>query len=373
MPFKGDMRLGGPHDNEGTLNGTSSEFDSVPLVGTVLSGPTDTSRYENDYNGTPFYMPYSTTVYADGLGGQYSIETWGLQYYPAGWVTGTTNIDLYASWNYTTQDNTWNTNGTVQYGIENNNNVEDGTGINYLSSTGISYSVSAGQTVASSHQGSPADRYRVVMNAYANGTDFQDYTIYPWYGTNLGGATFGNNYITTPCSTISAGSWGIPDEFADGYGGSYNDGSAYSNYDTYPSGSFLQECNGQYLYASGGGYTTGFAPLGTAVSTSFSNSLHWQSPNFAVDGVEGDFTYSAGGCSGTADGNGGMNNQSCGGWNANTNDAIANGTYYYSQGDGTFEEDGTTEKMQNHTFIWSYTYAGMGVYNSNISDTYVIN
>ena len=372
MPFKGDMRLGGRHSNVASLNGTASDIVSVPAYGTVLSGPTDTSRYENDYNGTPFYMPYSTTVYADGLGGQTSVETWGLQYYPAGWVTGTTSVDKYANWDYSTQDNAYNTQGSVLYGTEQNNNVEDGTGINYLSPTGINYLVSAGQTVAIDTANTP-DRWRVVINSLSNGTDFEDYTVYPVFGTNLGGGSSGSNNVITPCSTISAGSWGNPDNFADGYGGSYNDGSAYSNYDTYPSGSFLQECNGQYLYSDGGGgYTTGFAPLGWPVSTSSSASLHWQSPNFAVDGVEGDFTYTAGGCSGTADGSGGMNNQICGGWGASLGDPIVNGTYYYSQGDGTFQEDGTTEVMQNHTVIWSYTYDGGFGYNSNISDTYVL-
>jgi hypothetical protein len=78
MPFKGDRRLGGPHRNEATLNGTSSDFDSVLAAGTVISGPTDTSRNALDAVGNLFYMPYSTTVYADGLGGQNSIETWGL-------------------------------------------------------------------------------------------------------------------------------------------------------------------------------------------------------------------------------------------------------------------------------------------------------
>jgi hypothetical protein len=92
MPFKGDMRLGGRHSNVATLNGTASEF-GVLAAGTVIS-VTDTSRYEYDGLGTAFYMPYSTTMYADGLGGQTSVETWGLQYYPAGWYIGSYSYDL---------------------------------------------------------------------------------------------------------------------------------------------------------------------------------------------------------------------------------------------------------------------------------------
>jgi hypothetical protein len=317
-------------------------------------------------------MPYSTTVYADGLGGQNSVETWGLQYYPAGWVTGTTNIDLYHNWQYTTQDTLYSTAGTVLYGTEQNNNVEDGTGINYLSPTGITYLVTANQTLASSTEGTGADRWRVVVSASLNSTDFQDFTMYPEYGTNLGGADFGGNYIQTPCSTFTAGGWGNPDEFADGYGGSYNDGSGYSNYDTYPYGSFLEECNGEYLYSNGGGnYYTGFAPLGWPLSTSYSSSLHWQSPNFAVDSVEGDFTYASGVCTGTANGEGGINNESCTGTNAASGDAITNGTYYYSIGTGDYEEDGTTEIMENHQVDWSYTYDGNVGYNVTTTDTIV--
>lgn len=123
MPFKGDMRLGGRHSNVASLNGTASDFVSVPAYGTVLFGPTDTSRIEYDFLSTPFYMPYSTTVYADGLGGQTSVETWGLQYLPAGWVTG----------------NSFSTNnvyvnelgGSYNAGQNTHRQIEDGTGINY--------------------------------------------------------------------------------------------------------------------------------------------------------------------------------------------------------------------------------------------------
>ena len=122
MPFKGDMRLGGPHDNEANLNGTSSDFDGVLEAGTVISGPTDTSRYETDFIGQSFLMPYSTTVYADGVGGQNAVETWGLQYLPAGWVTATsvTEHTIYIQ----------EIDQTFVVGYDNYHNIEDGTGIN---------------------------------------------------------------------------------------------------------------------------------------------------------------------------------------------------------------------------------------------------
>jgi len=123
MPFKGDMRLGGRHSNVASLNGTASDIVSVPAYGTVLSGPTDTSRYESDYIQNSFYMPYSTTVYADGLGGQNSVETWGLQYLPAGWITGNSYTDniVYV----------YPLSNSYSAGQDTHRQIEDGTGINY--------------------------------------------------------------------------------------------------------------------------------------------------------------------------------------------------------------------------------------------------
>lgn len=129
MPFKGDMRLGGPHDNEANLNGTSSDFDGVLAAGTVVDGPIDTSRTEYDYVGNGFIMPYSTMVYADGLGGTYSVETWGLQYLPAGWVTDEYVVDHTI---YITEIDQ-----NVTAGYDTFRNIEDGTGINTASLYGV--------------------------------------------------------------------------------------------------------------------------------------------------------------------------------------------------------------------------------------------
>ena len=129
MPFKGDMRLGGPHDNERTLNGTSSDFDGVPAYGTFLSGPTDTSRNEADFVGTEFFMPYSTTVYANGLGGAYAVEVWGLQYFPAGWITNRVEVTSYTF----EIDYPIDQLAVITYAIDRIDYIEDGTGINYES------------------------------------------------------------------------------------------------------------------------------------------------------------------------------------------------------------------------------------------------
>jgi hypothetical protein len=74
MPFKGDMRLGGPHDNEAKLNGTS-DGPSVPVAGTVLgweerpiiiSVAVDEWLNEDIEIGTGVF-----NLVADGLGGTY--------------------------------------------------------------------------------------------------------------------------------------------------------------------------------------------------------------------------------------------------------------------------------------------------------------
>ena len=205
MPFKGDMRLGGRHSNVASLNGTASDFVSVPAYGTVLSGPTDTSRNENDFLGTPFYMPYSTTVYADGLGGQTSVETWGLQYYPAGWVTATSQNLLFLSWGpYTLAgDNSVTLNGTWNYAVENINHIEDGTGINYTAVVNTVIDEANGFIISSSDMGTGADRWRVVFDGQASAT-IVDFSTYPAYGTVVG--AYSNDLLyNAPCQNFVIG------------------------------------------------------------------------------------------------------------------------------------------------------------------------
>lgn len=82
MPFKGDMRLGGPQDNESTMNGFSVGPD-FPAEGTILSVLSNTefpignggaSVDISEDEGSPDYRPSqkgSFNVVADGLGGEY--------------------------------------------------------------------------------------------------------------------------------------------------------------------------------------------------------------------------------------------------------------------------------------------------------------
>jgi hypothetical protein len=82
MPFKGDMRLGGPHDNEANLNG-SSEMDGAPSAGTLIRTEQSVLRESSNGGSTVFYYGtegqpisvantrWSVPVRADGVGGEY--------------------------------------------------------------------------------------------------------------------------------------------------------------------------------------------------------------------------------------------------------------------------------------------------------------
>lgn len=76
MPFKGDMRLGGRHSNVASLNGTASDFVSVPAYGTLIE-----TIYQTTYpvaNGGSFVVSSAfpnqvcdVDKVADGLGGDF--------------------------------------------------------------------------------------------------------------------------------------------------------------------------------------------------------------------------------------------------------------------------------------------------------------
>ena len=367
MPFKGDRRLGGPHDNEAHLNGTSSDFDSVPAYGTVISGPTDTSRYVNDYLGTPFYMPYSTTVYANGTGGTYSVETWGLQYLPAGWVTSQTVVQLEVSWP-TTQlggylygyadggDPRTVDGNTVNVGYETFNNIEDGTGINYSASASQTFTYANGDTLASGQYGTGADRWRVTFNQFGITANFTDYTAYAVYGT-ITGYESGDITYSAPCQTFNIGTYSGP-MLANGYGNSFSGGTS----NTFNGASYLGACadtvgnwNAWYYHDGNGNVTTGNAPAGFQLSSSTSeSSFAWSAP----DGSSGTYTYQTCTTTNTADGTGQSYEQTnCSG--ASSGDVIASGSYVTGQ---STDENGNSYDVYSN---YSLTYNGAGGYNTS--------
>ena len=334
MPFKGDMRLGGRHSNVASLNGTASDFVSVPAYGTVLSGPTDTSRFENDFLGTQFYMPYSTTVYANGLGGQTSVETWGLQYYPAGWVTATSQNPLYVSWGPEELDGYSNTvlSGTWNYAMENLNHIEDGTGINYTAVVSTVVAESNGYIIASSQMGTGADRWRVVFSA-SGGYNFsaviQDFSMELMYGTYVSSGSNAVNYAA-PCQNFQIGVQ-YTTQYADGYGGSY---SVPSGGATYDGASYLGHCGSQqngwhfYHHDGSGNVTEGYAPSGFVLySASSSSSFGWSAP----DNTSGNYTYATNESTETASDNVGGISYGGSSWNAPNGQEIYAGSYTSGQ------------------------------------------
>lgn len=359
MPFKGDTRLGGRHNNVATLNGTSSEFNSVPAVGTVLSGPTDTSRYVNDFLGQPFYMPYSTTVYADGLGGENPVETWGLEYLPAGWVTTTSNLSQTGTYSYTTQFENYTPDGEFTWGYETLAHTEDGTGINYTVVASETVTMQEGLVLASDTGGTGADRYRVVFNSAAVGrTELQDFTMHPVFGDILGYYSDPVNYTAT-CQTFQIGvDNGVYQ--ADGYGGQFASGGV-----TWDSPSYLGHCGNQvdgwefYHHDGNGNVALGQAPAGFLLySDSGSSSFPWSAP----DGTSGTFNYATSENFQNADGNGGINYNG-NSWNATEGDVITSGTYV----------SGQTYDPSTDSYIDDYSPYNLTYIYQNDSHTYITN
>jgi hypothetical protein len=99
MPFKGDMRLGGPRDNESTMNGFSVG-PSFPAEGTILSvlsniefpignGGASVNISEDEYAPDDRASQRGNfNVVADGLGGQYTdwANPISVEFYPSGTI-----------------------------------------------------------------------------------------------------------------------------------------------------------------------------------------------------------------------------------------------------------------------------------------------
>ncbi len=319
MPFKGDMRLGGRHSNVASLNGTASDFVSVPAYGTVLSGPTDTSRNETDFGGFMFYMPYSTTVYADGLGGQTSTETWGLQYLPAGWRTGTGTNTLTIQIEY----NFYNI-GSQDFYYQ-----EDGTGINYA------------------------------------GGSFGAATYYV-YGTLIAGGLSSNMSATTPpwhdeC-TYEVGT-SFYSHYADGNGGTYTQGSdSYLPYGTLlgTCGNYTYYCAGQSGYSWEGGYwpfywhlKNGYA-MGYQLDNSHPNGPYVQN-TWAYYNNSGTYTQYEARINQIADGNGGSYWSAPYSWYPPYGDVIGSGSY----DDSYYDDNGD---WQQNTINFTVYADGNGLY-----------
>ena len=212
--------------------GSIVSFLSVdfPAAGTVLS-VTDTSRYENDYSSQPFWMPYTLTVYANGTGGSYQTEVWGLQYLPAGWRTGVGYMDFNV---YVAE-----LAGNFKAGEDFFYYIEDGTGINYSgASAGVESRYAAGTLIGN------INNYDYLWDGL--GSYYSNYIPppYPPYGQYESGSS-GNVYFTTPsCGDYVVGTFSYTN-YHDGNGGTYSEGG-----ESYlPYGTSLGTC-GDYTYYS---------------------------------------------------------------------------------------------------------------------------
>ncbi len=159
MPFKGDMRLGGPHDNEARLNGTS-DGPSVPTAGTIIGTLSNTAyvlgpvvgyyHYAsggNEYISAEAYTQRCTVnIIADGIGGQsydYTTAT-NIEYYPSGTILHSDNYTE-ASYLYFINGQSYE-NGTVSVSIGHDGQGSIGNFYGTPSYSGISefYSESLG-------------------------------------------------------------------------------------------------------------------------------------------------------------------------------------------------------------------------------------
>jgi hypothetical protein len=363
MPLKGYHRVGGPNATLTELGFGGSGGDLIPIAGTFLRGPVDTSRNENDFLGNPFYMPYSTTYYADGLGGEYGTETWGLQYLPAGWVTGT---------------------GTVQHSIyitEADYNapagddltyyIEDGTGINYQSGLQGALSRPNNGDVICGPIGEPYSAFSSYFDGFSNetvtvdsGLLVQDYAIYD----NTVVAEYSiTRYIVSgnyyPDGTFVADQPDSSPEVPSGSGNTFFDGNdnrtewdgngntifRYSG--LYTHGTFIYDYDNNHWYwdGAGGWYSEsidyGYPPYGTELVAA-------QSGNYTIstncgEMIVGDWYDDAD----YADGNGGYYNDGTSYYNyysngtqvgnCNLNNYFADGSGgYYTEPDGTGDGGG---------------------------------
>lgn len=257
---------------------------NFPPYGTFLYS-VDSSHTENDAIGTSFFMPFTKNYYANGTGGEYWSEVWGLQYYPAGWVSSVTSNTTQDSYFYTTSDYT-SVSGTVDITSETVYNTEDGTGINTPISQGVNYLVSPYQIVHANFDGY-AYRWFVERDGNNSGWNFNDYTMYSPYGTGLGQTTDDaliwineiNNYVVAGTNYY--------DVLADGYGGSFS--SLTHTYWAY----------GETVLASWD-YSDGQSYDGTWTNQYYING-QWSETRAVMDGAAGSYgngTYSVVGFSG---------------------------------------------------------------------------
>lgn len=269
MPFKGDMRLGGPHDNEARLNGTS-DGPSVPVAGTYLRTDSNVVRPIAEGGGYTSYSDATSSTYeipnqtvtvqvkADGIGGEYY-----------DWDTAT-NVEFIAG-------GTQIYVGTYSYSYPLNVNI---SGYDYQVGNGTSWYVhdgygGVGQESSSSYydagtflftQGGATWIETYYETEYQIGTkDINYYTDGTgWYTTSEG-----NTYPYVDYTVVGTRSGGIVNTYVEPlnasypsgteifevyvYNGQLTDSGAATGTDWYPSGTRIAE-GYDYFWNGEGGY-----------------------------------------------------------------------------------------------------------------------
>ena len=319
MPFKGDMRLGGPHDNEANLNGTSSDFEGVPEYGTLIE-----IIYQTTYpvsNGGSFVVSSAfpnqvcdVDKVADGLGGD--LIDWSTAR-NINYITGSFSESgtYYGTINLPSGNNLGQPTYTYSYGTYTNYYEHDGVGgVNGMG--GDSSYTQQGESIVNVSYPAVASGYTDI-NGYNVATGYSNATWYIHDG--IGGFSEENNFEPYSLDTVilefnqpletyvyetdtyyQNGLSDIQQYKADGYGnytGPYSTATTVGSY--YPAGDIITsqidsysgdvvEINSDYYWPQRNGYkitwdgyggynyvTSWYASSGTWFAADEWNNYYW--------------------------------------------------------------------------------------------------
>jgi hypothetical protein len=335
---------------------------ACPDVGIFLRSQ-DTSRTEYDVLGQPFWMPYTTSWYTDGSCGETSSEVWGLQYFPAGWVTSSWNIDIYVT--------PYGSNSFI-IGQDEIRSIEDGTGINTTMPYQAVYRLPYGTLLTWVENSSP---FEAMSGYWDNFTG--NFTTVPagYYLRNAYLFDGSNGYFTGsyiysgqpyPDGTYIADQQDSYPQIPSGSGNTFWDGNdnriewdgngnaVFRSSGLYANGTFITSDGSYEYYWDGAGSYYSFAiyypPYGTLL-------VPEQSGNYIIntdcgDMIVGDWVDDAD----YADGMGGIYNNYTSYYNYYTYGTYVgncNGNNYFSDGNGSYytEDDGSDEYPIYGTYL----------------------
>ncbi len=268
MPFKGDERLGGPHDNEASLNGTS-DAPPVPVSGTYLrtdsnvlwpiavgGGFNDFIDANNEHHDVA-NQTATVQVKADGIGGEY--YDWNtatnVQYLPNGTAIGVGQTTFVTD--ISVEINSY----LYKVGETTSSFVHDGYGSFTSVTTSTSYYqegtflvTTQGHDLYYNYYGTDFLIGTKDINFYSDGEggyDSADGTHYPYQNYTPVGYRSGSQvsvYVSELGNSYTAGT-----EYFEVYvyNGEATDSGAAAGTDWYQSGTLIVE--GQYYYWNGDG------------------------------------------------------------------------------------------------------------------------